>query len=419
MMLDYKFSKGATYLSACTYGPDSMALLDMLQKAGVHPVVVCINYHKFEESSDDYIKLASYCGSKGLQLEYLDCATLPEEEAFHDGDDFKAWARKVRYGFFKQVYDKHHASGLVIAHQQDDLLESYLAQRQRGGKRGKYGLSPVSTRNGMVIIRPLLRYTRDELREYNEENSVPFSMKKSKYEDQFTRSAIHEQINAMSMIERENLIAEMNSVNDEKFKLAREFDRSVDEGEELEIRPLIALSADEFAETLMRFVARAPEDITLNPDDIANIRKLCLSPNPNAMLQIGKETYLIKEYDILIVGRNYEELLYSYELPAPGKLETENFSLDFTMGADDRGITADDYPITIRTALPTDRYVVHGFLETVHSLYSTWKMPVRLRYVWPIFLNKDGKVIYVPRYRRYFHEYHTSKLEMKVRDEEK
>jgi hypothetical protein len=36
-----------------------------------------------------------------------------------------------------------------------------------------------------------------------------------------------------------------------------------------------------------------------------------------------------------------------------------------------------------------------------------------------IFVNKDGKVVYVPRYRRYFHEYHSSKLVMNVRDEEK
>ena len=120
-----------------------------------------------------------------------------------------------------------------------------------------------------------------------------------------------------------------------------------------------------------------------------------------------------------VLGRDYSKLLYSYQLESPTTLETPNFSLDFSMGAEDRGITADDYPLTIRTVLPTDRFVVHGFNEPVVSLFSTWKMPVRLRYVWPIFVNKNGKVVYVPRYRRYFREYHTSKLQMFVRDEEK
>ena len=418
-MLDYKFKKKATYLCACTYGPDSMALLDMLQKEGIKPVVVCINYHQYEETSDDYIKLASYCGSAGLTLEYLDANALPEEEKYHEGDDFKKWARTTRYAFFKKVYDKYGAAGLVIAHQQDDLLETYLMQKRRNKKLAKYGMTPVSTQEGMIIIRPLLHYTRQDLLEYNEENHVPFSQKKAHFEDQFTRSPIWHEINAMSEIDRANLIAEMEAANDEKIKLAREFNRSIDEGDELEIRPLFALSADEFMATLIRFVARATEEITLKAEDFEAIRKLCLSPIPNASLKLGEVTYLIKEYDILVLGRNYSELLYEYTLEKPGVLETPNFNLDFSMGAEDRGIHEEDYPLTIRTVLPSDRFLVHGFHEPVVSLFSTWKMPVRLRYVWPIFVNKNGTVVYVPRYRRYFREYHTSKLQMFVNEDEK
>lgn len=419
-MLDYKFQKSATYLCACTYGSDSMALLDMLQKEGVKPIVVCINYGKYEDSSDDYIKLATYCGMKGLTLEYLDAATLPEEDRYHEGvDDFSKWARVTRYAFFRKVYDKYKADGLFIAHQQDDLLETYLRQKARDKKSANYGMTPVTTQDGMLVIRPLLHYTREELLNYNEENRVPYSTKKVEYLERFTHNPIRQQINGMTLIERENLIAEMESRNDEKFKLFKEFKESIDDGEELEIRPLIALSADEFAATLMRFVARAAEEIKLSIEDIANIRKLCLSPAPNASYRLGKDTYIIKEYDLLVIGRNYAELLYSYELKEPGVLETPNFKLDFSMGAEDRGITADDYPLTIRTVTPSDRYWLHGFFEPVVSLYSTWKMPVRLRYIWPIFVNKDGKIVYVPRYRRYFHEYHSSTLQMFVNDEEK
>ena len=45
------------------------------------------------------------------------------------------------------------------------------------------------------------------------------------------------------------------------------------------------------------------------------------------------------------------------------------------MGAEDRNIKPEDYPITIRTALTHDTYVVHGYLESIHALYSMWKMP--------------------------------------------
>ena len=418
-MLNFKFKKKATYLVACTYGPDSMALVDMVQKEGIKPVIVCINYHQFEEADNDYVRLAQYCGERGLVLEYLDANELPEDKRYNETKNFKDWARVTRYAFFKEVYERRHAAGLLLAHQQDDLLETYLLQKQRKRSSAKYGLSPVSTSDGMVIIRPLLHYTKQELLEYDEENGVPFSFKKSSYEDNFTRSPIRQEINAMSQIEREQLILEMEAANDDAKKLEKEFKSKIDSGEELEIRALIALPKDAFASTLVEFVSRAPEDILLTPDDIEKIRKFCLSPKPNASLHLGGDTYLIKEYDIITLGREFDELPYTYTLEAPGTLSTPDFDLDFSMGAEDRNIKAEDYPITIRTALTHDTYVVHGYLESIHALYSMWKMPVRLRYVWPIFLNKDGKVVYVPRYRENFREYHTSVLKMHLKDGER
>ncbi len=418
-MLSFKFSKKAKYLCACTYGPDSMALLDMIQQREIKPVVVCINYSRFENSTDDYIQLASYCGQKGLIFEYLDARSLPEEEAYHEGDNFKAWARALRYRFFKKIYVKYDAAGLFIAHTQDDLLELYINQRDNHVRGADYGMSEVNEVDDMIVIRPLLRYTKQDLLEYNEENRVPFSHTKQAYEDRFTRNETRTKINAMSEIERENLIREMETENADKYELVQDFRESIEDGEELEIRPLIALAPDEFMTAISHFVSKAVESVVLEPEDFANIRKFCLTPVPYATLHLDGDPYLIKQYDVLLLGRNYEEIAYQYTLEKPDVLKNENFELDFSMGAEDRGIKPEDYPLTIRTATPSDRFTVHGYLEPVHLLYSTWKMPPRLRGLWPIFINKDGKVVYVPRYRRYFHEYHTSILHMNVTDDEK
>ena len=418
-MLNYKFSPKANYLCACTYGPDSMALLDMLQKKGVKPIVVCINYSRFENTTDDYIQLASYCGQKGLVFEYLDARSLPDEEAYHEGDNFKAWARALRYRFFKKVYVKHKAAGLLIAHTQDDVLELYIMQRDRQIKGADYGMSAVNEVDGMIVIRPLLHYTKQDLLEYNEENRVPFSHSKQAYEDQYVRNEVRQKINAMSEIERENLIREFESENAEKIELVKDFRESIESNEELEIRPLIALAQDEFISAVSQFVAKSIESVVLEPEDFVKIRQFCLTPVPYATLHLDGDTYLIKQYDVLLLGRNYEEVAYEYVLDKPGTLKNDHFELDFTMGAEDRGIKESDYPLTIRTAKPSDRFIVHGYLESVHLLYSTWKMPPRLRGLWPIFINKEGKVVYVPRYRRYFREYHSSILRMNVTDDEK
>jgi hypothetical protein len=42
-----------------------------------------------------------------------------------------------------------------------------------------------------------------------------------------------------------------------------------------------------------------------------------------------------------------------------------------------------------------------------------------LLHVWPVFLNKDGKIIYVPRYKKGFSEYHSSILNIHVKNDEK
>ena len=35
----------------------------------------------------------------------------------------------------------------------------------------------------------------------------------------------------------------------------------------------------------------------------------------------------------------------------------------------------------------------------VNRLFLDWKMPTDLRKIWPVILNKNGEIIYIPRYR--------------------
>ncbi len=416
-MITYKFDPTANYLAAVSYGPDSMAMLDMLIKKGTNVVVCALNYHSFEGSDADFFALQIYCEAKKIRFEGLDTAELPEEEKMKEGQSFSDWSRTVRYAFFKKMYDKYNAAGLLIGHNQDDLIETYLMQRNRNLKSAHYGLSETTVRMGMLVIRPLLNYSREDLLAYNAENHVPYSMLFSRFQDEHMRNPLRQDVIAhMSEIDRDNLIREMEAKNSETRELISDVAEDIASGDELEIRVLIALPPDEFAGALLRFVQTFSNCPSLTPEEIANIRKMCLAPQPNLSLKLRKgECYIVKEYDILTVGRgDPKSLPYTYVLEAPGELHTEQFDLDFSMGAEDRGIKPEDYPLTIRSALPADTYVVHGYLEKVRALYSTWKMPVAIRALWPVFISKTGKIIYVPRYRTQFREYHTSVLKLHI-----
>ena len=417
-MLDHKFDKSATYLLSGTFGPDSQALLHMMMQEGIKPIVCCVNYHKFDLSNDDFNRLRSYCEEQGLQFEGLDTDELPAEKQMREDEEFSDWARKIRYGFFKEIYDRYNAAALLIAHQQDDLLETYLLQIRGKVDAKRYGLAESSTVDGMIVIRPLLNFTHEDLLDYDRENRVPYSEGSDSFQTQHTRSPIRREIAAMSEIDRERVLSEMNARNSDSISLGTSIRKSFELEDELEIRPLIALPYDAFVTTLMNFVSRASNPVHLTAQKIADIRKLCLAPQPNLSMKLADGVYLIREYDVLTIGNNFDSLPYTYTLDKPGVLNTPQFDLDFSMGAEDRGIKEEDYPITIRTALPSDTYAVHGFLYTVRSLFSNWAMPVKMRYIWPIFLNKNGKIIYVPRYRRQFREYHTSILKLHLKAEE-
>lgn len=400
-MLSYDFDPKATYLAACSYGSDSMSLLDMMQKDGVKPIVCFVNYHIDPESDDDERNLRAYCLEKGLTMEVLDCSALPEEKKNKDPDNFKSWAREARYGFFTDMMEKYHGSALFIAHQQDDLLETYLLQKQhKKSGTATYGYSKVATVRGIIVVRPLLNYSKQDLLEYDQENHVPYSVKQNESLEKYTHDPIMMKINQMSEIERSNIIEEMNAANSEATLFMKSLSEKISQGEELNIREIMCLDSNEFAETIIKYVHKSRPRVKISAATLQEIRKMALSPLPNASLKLADNIFLIKEYDVLTIGTDINELPYCLTLEKPGKLSNEHFDLDFSNGAEDRGIKKEDYPLTIRTALPGDNYIVHGYLTPVRRLYIDWKMPPEIRCIWPIVVASDGRIVSIPRYNR-------------------
>ncbi len=399
-----------TYILSCAYGPDSMCLLDLTLEQGIKPIVCFVNYHSYDSMEQEQNDLAAYCKAKNLTLEVLDTASSDQNGK---DEDFADWARKVRYAFFKNIYDKYNADALLIPHSQDDLLETYLTTKRLGYKFDRYGFSSISTKDGMVVVRPLLAFSKEDIIEHNRRENVAYSEHMSLYEHQHTRSIVRQEIERMNEIERAQIVEKMNAEYNDKTSFVCAIVNKTKMSEELGIRELIALPKDDFFAAVSGFIAnKSPIKIALKTKQINEIRAMLLDYNPVMTYQVKDNVYLVKEYDIVSVEVDPEKINYSYRLEAPGKLETKEFSLDFSMGAIDRGIKEEDYPLTIRTMLPGDNYSYRGYQVPVRRVYLDEEMPRPYRDVWPVFVNKDSKIVYVPRYRKNFEEYHTSKLEL-------
>lgn len=91
--------------------------------------------------------------------------TLMEQENFHAGGASEAEMREFRY----QVFRHNKFDKIVLAHHQDDLLETRLIRLIRG--TGPQGLISMQQESA-DIYRPLLEFSREEIKKYAEKHKL-------------------------------------------------------------------------------------------------------------------------------------------------------------------------------------------------------------------------------------------------------
>ena len=384
--------KNKTYLLACSFGPDSMALFDMLLKEGYNFAVAHVNYHLRKESNDEEYQLRNYCLSNRVKIFVKNV-----DENLGD-NNLEAKCRDIRYNFFVDVIKNNGFDALLVAHQEDDLIETYLMQKKRTNLVNYYGIKEISYFSNIEIIRPLLNYKKKELLTYCNAFNVPYAIDKTNLEDRFLRNQIrHQVVEKLSSEERQNIL---KGISIENEKLSAIFE-TISKIKTNSVQEFNRLNDTEFLYAIVMLGRRVKNDFAISKKQGEELRKILLSDKPNISLIVDGLCFL-KEYDTFSIKENENPCSYSYVLEAPGALDTPYFSLDFSNGASDRNIQLEDYPLTIRNAEPNDTYRIKNYDKELRRLFIDWKVPVSLRKRWPVILNKDGNIVYVPRYQKDF-----------------
>ena len=384
--------KNKKYLLACSFGPDSMALFDMLLKEGYKFAVAHVNYHLRAEADDEEVDLRNYCLTNGVGI-YVKSV----RENLGDSN-LEAKCRDIRYNFFIDVVKSNGFDALLVAHQEDDLIETYLMQKRRKNLVNYFGIKEISYFSDLEIIRPLLGYRKKELLIYCRMFGVPYAIDKTNLEDHFLRNQIrHQVVEQMSVEERKQILKE---IDDENKKLAEIFEK-ISKIKTNKIEEYNRLNDTEFLYAIVSLGRRIKDDFTISKEQGVELRKVLLSDKANVSLTVD-ELCFMKEYDSFSIKEDVPVCDYEYVLNEPGILDTPYFSLDFFEDASRRNVSRDDYPLTIRNARPNDAYRIKDYEKELRRLFIDWKMPVSLRSRWPIIINKDGVIIYVPRYQKDF-----------------
>ena len=112
-------SKDEYVVLACSYGPDSMCLLDLLRRCELKVVVAHVNHKVRSESDEEYRLLEEY--SKDNNIPFEGMSILGEING-----NFESKAREIRYNFFEEILTKYNANYLFTLHSGDALVETIL-----------------------------------------------------------------------------------------------------------------------------------------------------------------------------------------------------------------------------------------------------------------------------------------------------
>jgi tRNA(Ile)-lysidine synthase len=384
--------KNRHYLLACSFGPDSMALFDMLLKEGYKFSVAHVNYHLRKESNEEESKLRDFCVEHNIGIYVRDVNEVLGES------NLEMKCREIRYNFFISVMKENKFDALLVAHQEDDLIETYLMQKRRKNLVNYFGIKEISYFSDIEIIRPLLRYRKEELMMYCRMFNVPYAIDKTNLEDHFLRNQIrHSVVEKLSPLERKDILSEIDQANE---KLSQIF-ITISKINDNKIDSYLRLNDVEFLYAIVALGRKLKPDFIVSKKQGEELRKVLESNKPNIALNVDGLCFF-KEYDVLGFREFDENLDYFYDMVEPGILDTPYFFLDFTVDSSNRNVKEDDYPLVIRNAQKDDEYEISGYKKELRRLFIDWKMPESARNRWPIIVNKDGIIVYVPRYQKDF-----------------
>ncbi|WEV50778.1 tRNA lysidine(34) synthetase TilS [Lactobacillus sp. ESL0731] len=201
---------GKTLVVATSGGPDSMALLAMVNamqaKYQLKIIAAHLDHQLRPDSEMEAAVIEQYC--RGRQIKVI---TTVWPMQLHPQKGVEAAARDYRYSFLLKVMRQERGDYLLTAHHCDDLLENILLKFIRSGNPSEMNsLKAVSQRRGIKLLRPLLTSNKEELLLYDRERQVPFVQDSTNAEDDVLRNRLRHHV--VPLLKQENPLIGHNAL---------------------------------------------------------------------------------------------------------------------------------------------------------------------------------------------------------------
>lgn len=409
---DVHLSKNNCVVVAVSGGPDSMALLSFLcniqKQLKIKIICAHVNHNVRKESIEEKEFVENFCKKRRVIFEYMKIDS-------YGSDNFHNEARNIRYQFFEKMIKKYNASYLLTAHHGDDLIETILMRMVRGTNlKGYSGFSKIIDKDSYKIIRPFIYYTKEDLKNFNQEHGISYVEDSSNEKDVYTRNRFRKHILPFLKEENKNVHKKflkfsetLNEYNDfvtmitdkklKKIYTENKINISVFEKEPKIIKiQVINKILEKIYKKNLSCITSKHVDLLIN---------LTKCKKASSRIDLPKNIKAIKSYHYIYFKNetNKEEnyilkLKENMILPNGHRIEKiisceESSNFIFRFLKDDL-----KFPLFVRTKKIGDKMQIKGMNKEkkISDIFINEKVKLDERNLWPIVTDASGEIIWIP-----------------------
>jgi tRNA(Ile)-lysidine synthase len=426
--------KGDRVIVGVSAGVDSMVLLHLLNACretfDLSLIVAHVNHGFRPEESEREAELVRKESAR-LRLPFEYGQFNVKEFQKLGGLSPQDAARRIRFRFFDNLFQKHHAQKIALGHHANDQGETVLLRLIRGsGLRGLKGILPI--REGKVI-RPLIEVWREEIDSFALEKKIPFLLDSSNLKNDYLRNKVRHHL--IPLIEKEyqpgfkeTLLRTSAILREENDYLERgaedAYQRIIHEGKDT-----LSFKFSEYQSLhraiQWRIIRKISERILdrgmVMEDggwpDVQRIHQNLHQSSPSFLLGLPCGFWVEKRYDTVLLGKGEVKPLppFEAELISPGHTFVGEIGKEVVIEETNRDQLRDysgplntalmdyeslQFPLKMRNFRPGDRFCPLGIKGTqkVKDFFIDHKVPKFERPKIPLLIS-DEMITWVVGYR--------------------
>ena len=399
-----------TLAVAYSGGIDSQTALNIIYKLkkelGFNLIIIHLNYNlRGEESREDELFARNIAKKYNLNIYIKEI-----KEGSYDKKNIQNEARKDRYEFFEELYNKNIFDYLIIAHNRDDFVETIIYRMIKGAGADIYNC--LKKKNN-YILRPMLDFYRTDIENYARENNLEYredsSNKKNKYARNKIRNLIIPMLETINKKSKDNIIKFSKRIYFENAFLRKKinniYKKILIDKNSINIEKIKNLNKIFLNRIIIKFLSESGENkIEINEKRISEIIKTIKSKKSNLILRFDNFN-LIKEYNKLIIEKikiekkETEKNYLKIERDGIYKFLDKNISFktieNKNINYKEKLYIKNEYPIIVRQRKNADFLISYpnGDKKLLRKIFIDSKIPLRKRNNIPIIENSNNEII--------------------------